>query len=419
MAVSKMRLKYSNILCIIGLFSVFSLLLWFTCYEPPHNKVISFLLLLGWIVFLGLIFIFIPPILLSQANVTAKEISIQHNKIRKGIVSAFAVIAALSTIYLTWQSNQTAKMTLEISQKTTLFTLEQNQDKQVADIYSRSLYNLGSEELVVRLGAIAALERIARMDPSNYYWPVIHILTAYIRKYSPADFRHPHQSPPKDDIALILDFIQEGNYEPSHHDNDIVDLSNVDISYANLSGAGLSYAKMEHSVLHNVDFSQAKLNDASFDNSDLQRTFFVSANLQSASFYDSLLNEVDFLGADLTKAEFSGSIFGNPMFGLGDAKLYRADFCNKYDVKKHQIFTDCAKGLTCDDLKQAMISDATIIPEYLKDCSLRRIMDPGKVSLAKAVYYLQKGDIDNFLKVDLPDVGRVVYEYKSPIKYAN
>jgi hypothetical protein len=50
--------------------------------------------------------------------------------------------------------------------------------------FTRAIEQLGSDQLEVRLGAIYALERIAR-DSERDHWPIMEILTAYVRAHAP------------------------------------------------------------------------------------------------------------------------------------------------------------------------------------------------------------------------------------------
>lgn len=76
-------------------------------------------------------------------------------------------------------------------------------------------------KLEVRLGAVYALERIAR-DSEEDYWPVIEILTAYVRENAPRQQNDEGAKPhPRADIQAILTVI--GRRERTH-DKDFLNL---------------------------------------------------------------------------------------------------------------------------------------------------------------------------------------------------
>ena len=72
----------------------------------------------------------------------------------------------LVTIYVAWQN------------------LIVTQEKHTTDLYTKAIEQLGSKQLEVRLGAIYALERIAR-DSEKDHWPIMEVLTAYVRENAP------------------------------------------------------------------------------------------------------------------------------------------------------------------------------------------------------------------------------------------
>src|SRR5215203_1562443 len=66
----------------------------------------------------------------------------------------------------------------------TLRNLQLTQDRQITEHYTRAIEHLGSDKLEMRLGAIYALERIAR-DSERDHWPIMETLTTYVREHAP------------------------------------------------------------------------------------------------------------------------------------------------------------------------------------------------------------------------------------------
>ena len=54
---------------------------------------------------------------------------------------------------------------------------------QVTERFTRAIDQLGSEKLDVRIGAVYALEQIAR-DSAELHWPITEVLTAYLREHA-------------------------------------------------------------------------------------------------------------------------------------------------------------------------------------------------------------------------------------------
>ena len=72
------------------------------------------------------------------------------------------------SLYYTWQKNNIA------------------QEGQITERFTRAIDQLGKRALEIRLGGIYALERISKESKEDY-WPIMEILTAYVRKNSSAE----------------------------------------------------------------------------------------------------------------------------------------------------------------------------------------------------------------------------------------
>jgi hypothetical protein len=95
---------------------------------------------------------------------------------KKDLVLALAQIlggaALLSGLYFTWR------------------TLQINREGQITERFTRAIDQLGATDdagnrlFEIRLGGIYALERIARESEEDY-WPIMEVLTAYVRQNAP------------------------------------------------------------------------------------------------------------------------------------------------------------------------------------------------------------------------------------------
>jgi len=52
----------------------------------------------------------------------------------------------------------------------------------VTERFSRAVEQLGDGQLAVRLGAISALEQVAKDSPEDFHWPIMETLTAFVRQ---------------------------------------------------------------------------------------------------------------------------------------------------------------------------------------------------------------------------------------------
>jgi hypothetical protein len=95
-----------------------------------------------------------------------------------------AVIGLPLLIWRERTGHRTANIAAERHEKQT----EADRERRITDSFTKAVELLGKPELEVRLGAIYALERIAR-ESKRDHWPIMETLTAYVRTKSPAQVR--------------------------------------------------------------------------------------------------------------------------------------------------------------------------------------------------------------------------------------
>jgi hypothetical protein len=174
-----------------------------------------------------------------------------------------------------------------------------SREGQVTERFTRAVDQLGSEHLDVRLGALYALERIAR-DSTGDRRTIAEVLTAYIRQRAPwpptrpgqyrADWpleQQPDLRTRAPDVQAALTVLGRGPFPKPVRleatDADRVDLREVDLRKADLGGADLRGARLW----------DAKLQEARLGRADLQ---------------GALLGRADLRGADLGHADLRGAL---------------------------------------------------------------------------------------------------------------
>jgi Pentapeptide repeats (8 copies) len=204
----------------------------------------------------------------------------------------------------------------------TLRNLELTQDRQITEHYTRAVEQLGSDKLEVRLGAIYALERIAR-DSERDHWPIMEILTAYVREHAPwkeAEQRSKeeispsetqptqnHQLPPKPttDIQAVLTVLGRrtrtyGKGEEQPLNLTYTDLRRADLTGAHLEGVALVGAHLERAFLTNAHLEGAHLSGA-----HLEVARLTGAHLEGARLFGAHLEVAHLTGAHLEGARLS------------------------------------------------------------------------------------------------------------------
>lgn len=159
------------------------------------------------------------------------------------------------------------------------------EEGQITERFTRAIEQLGHEKLEVRLGGIYALERIAK-DSEKDHWPIMEVLTAYVRENAPRQGGEEEASrpiqPPSTDIQAILTVIgrRERTYEKG--------------------GKG------------SLDLRNTQLRDADLRDADLRGTILTVANLiradlRDADLVEAILYRADLLRADLLKTDLRGT----------------------------------------------------------------------------------------------------------------
>lgn len=235
----------------------------------------------------------------------------------------------------------------------TLRNLQLTQDRQITERYTRAVEQLGNDKLEVRLGAIYALERIAR-DSERDHWPIMEILTACVRENAPWKGEQPSQEVvlPKlaTDIQAILTVLgrrtriyRKGEEYPLNLTG--TDLRGADLSRAhlegalfigahlekaNLSGAHLEDAALREAHLEKATLLVADLNKAGLVNAHLEGAFVGGTNLKEATLVGTHLQGAQFVAANLEGADLAGAylegVRGLTIEQLSKvSSLYRAD----------------------------------------------------------------------------------------------
>ena len=196
---------------------------------------------------------------------------------------------------------------------------------QITDSFNKAIELLGATHAIgapileIRLGAIYALERIAR-DSARDHWPVMEVLTAYVR--ANADWKEPkakdvetapdeekkseEKPKPRIDIQAILTVLGRRERSKAREGDNRLDLSNTD-----LRGASLSETHLEGANLWAAHLEGAYLGAAHLEEAHLGRAHLEGAHLWAAHLEEAHLMTVHLEGANLEAAHMSRLSFVN------------------------------------------------------------------------------------------------------------
>jgi hypothetical protein len=285
---------------------------------------------------------------------------------KKDLVQALGLITAgvagAVGIIVTWRGQR-------LTQKGLQDTLRTTREGQITDRFTRAIDQLGKVEngqklFEIRVGGIYALERIARESEEDY-WPIMEILTAYVRQNAPrllpkagqertedaADEQRAMEgsagksettepSAPDPDIQVITTILRRRKRYFRHREPERLNLRGTNLSEARLSRADLSGARLSGADLSGADLYGADLSGARLSGADLSLS---GADLSTRAD----LSEADLTGADLSEAvDLSGA-------DLSGAILYGADLSG-------------ARHLTQEQLEQAKGDNNTQLPCHLE-----------------------------------------------------
>lgn len=226
----------------------------------------------------------------------------------------------------------------------------------ITDLFTKTISQLGSESITVRMGALYALERIARTTP-ELHWQIIQIMTGYIRATSPRSKitrgSFVEVPPASIDIQITLEIINNRD-----RDRDPPDES-LNLSYCNLAGVNLNGAD-----LSGINFTGTNLNNASLNIADLSNVKLNRANLCAVKFYGSNLSNVKLIEANLTNAGLNFSNFSNAK--LQNAKLTGANLAHT-NLKDANLIGANLKGT---QLHKAKLIGANLDSAELLDANL-------------------------------------------------
>jgi hypothetical protein len=196
--------------------------------------------------------------------------------------------------------------------------LAATEDRNISDRFSKAVEQLGHDSASVRIGAIYLLERISQ-DSSRDYWPVMEVLSAFVRDkrlippgqtQAPARADHPIKYERDIQSAVIVigrrNHLQDPDEKAlylNHSDLRGLAFFDDDYSCVRFHLSDLREANFYRANLRQARFWQACLAKANLSYADLTAAILEEADLQGAN-----LTQCSLLGADLQKANLKGAI---------------------------------------------------------------------------------------------------------------
>jgi uncharacterized protein YjbI with pentapeptide repeats len=344
--------RYKNLLLGLGV-ALFVLGLYLFFWEIPNRQVAD-----------------------AKPDLKPKEFYELKNSIRQTFAQAVGGAVLLIGLFFTWRN-------IRATERASRETLRISQEGQITDRFTKAINQLGEtgpEKLAIRLGGIYALERIAR-DSEKDHWPVMEVLTAYVREHAPwkeeppsqenplADEQQPTKPPqqslkPATDIQAILTVIGRRTWTYNNRKDQRLDLCGTDLRGARLVEARLQGAALERARLQGADFERAQLQGTDFERAQLQGANLWKAQLQGADFARAELQ-----GARLVEAQLQGTDLGEAQ--LQGTNLVEAQLQGAFLVKA-QLQRANLRGAQLQEalLMEAQLQGARLVEAQLEGANL-------------------------------------------------
>ena len=221
---------------------------------------------------------------------------------------------------------------------------------QITERFTRAVEQLGHEKRAVRLGAIYALERIAK-DSARDSETIIETLAAYVRDQAPWPPKEDARSKdtksvqkhmrPSIDVAAVTTVLFRIVPEFSEHREQVfgfdlryTDLGGLDLRWKNLSGFNFENSRLDSAELIGANLRGAELHQAvmkgvNLDGADLHGARMIDADASGAEMGGAVLSKVMFNRANLERVGFDGSDVSGANFE-GARNMSSGQLCYTY-----------------------------------------------------------------------------------------
>lgn len=299
-----------------------------------YEKVKQYPLISLFFIIAVLLLIALPHWQVSGINNAIEKVT-QENQSRATLAQILGGVAIGIGLYYTWRRITIAEEDLKVTQE----NLKVSQEGQITERFTRAVEQLGAIDqsgnpaIEIRLGGIYALERISTESEKDY-WPIMEILTAYVRKNSSIEIEYiKNQNKISLDAQAILTVIKRRRHSSCFGESNYLDLQRVYLRDVNLRRANLQDADFRGTSLQEAKLEGINLRWAKLQGADLQKANLLEADLHGAHFHKANLRgaklivaklivadlqEADFQGADLREAKLQGA-------DLRGAKLQKAN----------------------------------------------------------------------------------------------
>jgi hypothetical protein len=238
-----------------------------------------------------------------------------------GLVLFIGAIAALRQLQLGRDQLQASREQMRQTQEFSSRQLEISDQSQITGRFSRSIEQLASDRIEVRIGGIYGLELLAE-HPAINKEIVTEILLGLVHRRSPwppDEWQVPAETPIEDIRSLwrraadVADAVRVIGRLPVPEEMrpilylGSVDLRRASLKDADLAGAYLGNSNLARAELQGANLRGARLQSALLTQAELQNACLEGADLQDVNLREARLADADLSGANLEGSQLSGA----------------------------------------------------------------------------------------------------------------
>ena len=292
-------------------------------------------------------------------NETNREIA----KIIISLLGLGATVAAAIGLYLNYQHSllerEAARLERELSRK----QLAVSEARQITDRFAKAVELLKDSDITVRIGALFALERLAKDSPTDH-WTIMELLSRFVTEKSPRSKDSDSSSKLSSDVQAAITIIgrRKVDQDPKSLQLNLpnVNLSNAVLNNSDFSNAKLDGIKLTRADLSNANFKEAKFAETHKSSSSLVRGMRINTQWWMSYRYINKYGVADLSHANLYSTNLRGADL--LMANLKETQLIRTNLSNS-----NLISADLTKATVADanfsnaDLSYANLSDIKIL----------------------------------------------------------
>lgn len=346
--------------------------------------------------------VFLPPFIAPELDDPRAQFEVL-DRARLTVAAVIGGLGVLAGAYINWLRVTALERQVETAQL-----------GQITERFTRAIDQLGAVRpdntaaTQIRAGGVRSLERIAR-ESCDDFWPILDILTAYLRSQSPTAphewedaepwWERAYEKRVRMDVAFTIEAIQRlwpdsrrlpgvlpslaftfaprlalrgKNLAGANLQGAFLreaDLAMADLTGANLPGSHLPHANLEETNLEQANLRGANLEGANLSFADLRRAILRGANLARADLPNASLRNANLEDANLRGANLASAELGNA--NLRGANLDGADLPNARLVAAHLVDADLRNAILHGaDLRSANLRGARLAGADLRDTDL-------------------------------------------------